>query len=116
MLKLYENIKKFRTDRGLSQMDLAQMTGYKEASSISKIEAGLYDLPQSKIVVFAKALGVLPGDLMGWNEDVTTLSWDEKALLKNYRSLNKNSRTLIRDLAADFKQLRRHVEDPTNPG
>lgn len=112
MLKLYENIKKVRTEKGLSQLELALLVGYKDASSIAKIEAGQNDLPQSKIMDIANALGVPPGDLMGWNEEHDiALSWDEKALLTNYRSLNVKAREMIRELTADLKQIRRHTVD-----
>lgn len=110
MMKLCENIKRFRIASDLSQKELAVKMGYKDASSIAKIEAGQNDLPLSRVKEFAEVLGVSPGDLMGWNEEEITLSWDEKALLANYRSLNKDARKLVRDLTADFKQIRRHTE------
>ena len=65
MLELYENIRKYRKELGMSQAELAKRTGYTDRSSIAKIEKGDVDLPQSKIMVFAKALGVAPGELMG---------------------------------------------------
>lgn len=111
MQKLYENIKRFRTERNLSQQELADMLGYKNSSVISKIEAGHQNLPLSKIRQFAEVLGVNPGDLMGWHEDVKILSWDEEALLASYRSLNEKSKEQIRSLASDFKMLRHHVVD-----
>lgn len=70
---LYENIKYYREHRGLSQEALAEMVGYKDRSSIAKIESGQVDLSQSKIAAFAKALGVTPGKLMGISEDHSTL-------------------------------------------
>lgn len=66
MLKLYENIKRYRMAAKLSQAELAKRTGYTDRSSIAKIEKGLVDLSQSKIKQFAEALGVTQGDLMGW--------------------------------------------------
>ena len=65
MLELYENIKKYRKLKKMTQDELAKLTGYTDRSSIAKIEKGDVDLPQSKIILFAKALGVDPGDLMG---------------------------------------------------
>lgn len=65
MLDLYKNIKKFRLERGYTQTELANLTGYTDRSSIAKIENGDVDLPQSKIMLFAKALDVPPGVLMG---------------------------------------------------
>lgn len=69
MIELYKNIKNLREEKGLSQEELAKMTGYTSRSSIAKIEKGEVDLQRSKIIAFANALGVQPGDLMGWNID-----------------------------------------------
>ena len=68
MLDLYKNIKSLREAKGLSQDELAKMTGYTSRSSIAKIEKGEVDLQQSKILAFAKALGTTPGKLMGLTE------------------------------------------------
>ena len=74
MLELYENIKKLRESKGLSQDELAELTGYTSRSSIAKIEKGLVDLPQTKIIAFANALEVAPSELMGWSEKPKTLA------------------------------------------
>ena len=68
MLTLYKNIKKLREELGMSQDELAEKTGYTSRSSIAKIEKGLVDLQQSKIISFANALGVTPSQLMGWED------------------------------------------------
>lgn len=52
----------------MSQDTLAELTGYKDRSSIAKIEKGKVDLAESKIREFAKALRVSPQELMGWDE------------------------------------------------
>lgn len=65
-MKLYSNIKSLREQLGLSQEELAHKVGYKDRTSIAKIEAGKIDLPQSKIVAFAEALNTTPVKLMGW--------------------------------------------------
>ena len=64
-MTMYERIKALRMKKGLSQQKLADLTGYHDRSSIAKIESGLVDLPQTKILLFAKALGVTPAALMG---------------------------------------------------
>lgn len=51
----------------MSQDELAKMTGYSSRTSISKIEKGEVDLSQSKIKVFADALGTSPELLLGWD-------------------------------------------------
>lgn len=68
MLDLYKNIKRRRLELGITQSDLALRTGYADKSMIAKIEKGLVDLPQSKIMLFADALATTPGKLMGWKE------------------------------------------------
>ena len=68
MLPLYQNFKSRRTDLKMSQDTLAELTGYKDRSSIAKIEKGEVDLAESKIREFAKALKVSPQELMGWDE------------------------------------------------
>ena len=73
MLELYKNIRKRREELGLSQLELAELTGYTSKTSISKIESGSIDLPQSKIKAFADALHTTPSKLMGWNESDTTV-------------------------------------------
>lgn len=67
MLTLYENIKKLREEKGMSQDTLAKLTGYTDRSSITKIEKGQVDLQQSKIELFAKALGTTKKALVGWD-------------------------------------------------
>lgn len=64
-----KRIKKRREELGMSQESLAQKLGYKSRSSINKIELGLNDISQSKIVAFAKALHTTPEYLMGWSEE-----------------------------------------------
>lgn len=64
-----DNIMRLRKQRGLTQEELAIKLGYKTKSSINKIEHGIHDIPQSKIAMFAEALGVTPAYLMGWEDD-----------------------------------------------
>lgn len=68
-MDLYKNIHDLRIAHGWTQEELARRMGYADKSAISRIERGQYDLPQSKIVEFARVLGVEPGDLMGWDDE-----------------------------------------------
>lgn len=61
-----DRIKSRRIQLGMTQEELALKLGYKSKSSINKIEIGVQDLPQKKIVAFAKALETTPAELMGW--------------------------------------------------
>ena len=76
MIELYKNIKKKRLEKGMSQDALASLTGYTDRSSITKIEKGEVDLPESKISIFAKALSTTAPKLMGWVEDDDFISVD----------------------------------------
>lgn len=79
MEKLYENIRRLRLEKHISQDELARLTGYKDRSSITKIESGKVDLPQSKILLFSKVLGVSPSSLMGLtNFDIPENVFDVK--------------------------------------
>lgn len=64
-----DNISKLRKEMGLTQEELATRLGYKSKSTINKIELGINDISQSKIVRFAKALNTTPAHLMGWDEE-----------------------------------------------
>ena len=64
-METHENIAYLREKLGLSQEELAELVGYKDRSSVAKVEAGKVDLSQSKIAAFAKALHVTPAQLMG---------------------------------------------------
>ena len=68
MATLYDRIKSRRTELGLTVEELAHKMGYKDKSSLSKIENGKADIPQSKIAAFADALQTTPAYLMGWEE------------------------------------------------
>ena len=68
-MQLYKRIRDRRVEKGYSQSELAQMLGYKDRSTIAKIESGKNDLNQSKIEAFAQALNTTAAYLMGWTND-----------------------------------------------
>ena len=57
-----------RQHLGLTQEDLAFRMGYKTKSAINKIELGINDVSQTKVVKFAEALNTSVAYLMGWEE------------------------------------------------
>ena len=65
MLTIYERIRARRIELGLTVEELAKKMGYKDKSSISKIENGKADIPQSKVIAFARALNTTTAYLMG---------------------------------------------------
>lgn len=58
-------IKMRRKELGLSQEELARKLGYKSRSTVNKIEKGVNEITQSKILAFAKALDTSVNYLMG---------------------------------------------------
>lgn len=70
-----ERIKNKREELALSQTDLAKRMGLSSRSTICKVEKGNEDnLTTDRIAKFAKALGVTPGYLMGWEDNLTESS------------------------------------------
>ena len=63
-MAMYDRIRNRRKELGMTQDELAKLTGYNDRSSIAKIEAKKADLSQSKIIAFAEALKVSTSYLM----------------------------------------------------
>ena len=67
-MKINDRIRMLRENRNMSQAELAERAGYSTRQMISRIEAGLVDLPLSKVEALAYALGVDPAYLAGYSE------------------------------------------------
>lgn len=87
MLDLYKNIKDRRLQLGLTQSELAAKLGYSDKTMISKIENGMVDMTQSRIIKFAEALKTTPSHLMGW--DIKQNLINDGFLLNDSGSYNK---------------------------
>ncbi len=72
-MTIYEKIKMLREEKGMSQQELAEKVGFKTASAVNKIELGLRDINQTKILAFAKALGTTPSFLLDTENDYLNL-------------------------------------------
>ena len=97
-----DNILFIRKQLGLTQEELAKRMGYKSKSTINKIELGINDIPQSKIVQFAEVLGTTPAHLMGWSEETEKKSPDkleltegEKMLLDLFKRVPEDQQQLV---------------------
>lgn len=65
MLPLGKLVKERREFLKITQDELAHLMGYKNRSSITKLEKGENDIPQSKLAQLAKALKTTPEYLIG---------------------------------------------------
>ena len=68
-MSIGKKIKEKRILLGLTQEELANRLGYRSKSTINKIELGINDIPQSRVVEFANALNTTPAFLMGLDTD-----------------------------------------------
>ena len=103
MKEIADRIREMREIRGMTQADLAAACGYKDRSSINKIENNIYDPSVEVINKIAKALNVSPGYLIvGETDDAveeihrlfSILNEDQKsAVLSILRSMTANSTT-----------------------
>ena len=97
-----DNILQKRKELGMTQEELAKRLGYKSKSTINKIEMGINDVPQSKIVRFAEILCTTPAYLMGWKEenekgnspDVFELTEGEMMLLELFRQIPEDAQKM----------------------
>ena len=102
MSTIGDNILQKRKDLGMTQEELAKRMGYKSKSTINKIEMGINDVPQSKIVRFSEVLHTTPAYLMGWKDDtkkadssdVLKLTEGEAALLELFRQIPEDAQKM----------------------
>ena len=66
-MELGKKVKELRKRRGWTQEDLAPRCGFKDKSSIGRIEAGLWE-PELKVILkLSQALECSPIELLGWD-------------------------------------------------
>lgn len=96
-----ERIKQVREAKGLSQDELAKRMGYKDRSSISKIEKDNDDnISMNTVQKAADALNCSPLYLMGWDEENNLDSESQKSrrtdkFVELYEQLNDDQKILI---------------------
>ena len=108
-----ENILRRRKLLGWTQEELATKMGYKSKSTINKIELGINDIPQSKIVKFADVLGTTPAHLMGWEDESDEkispeereLNEGEKMWLDLYNRVSEETRVTLTKMMCSFEKL-----------
>lgn len=67
-MNIGEKIKQRRMELGWSMRELSNRMGYLNHSTLSRIENGKVDLPQSRVVQFAEVLGTTVSYLMDWEK------------------------------------------------
>lgn len=91
MSDIYHRIRTRREELGLTQEELAFRMGYKSKSSINKIEMGINDIPQSKVIAFAQALDTTTAYLMGVDEEKKMQTFAERIKhLRTRRGLSQD--------------------------
>ena len=70
-MKIGDNIRTYRRQRGLNQTELAQLLGYTDRSSIAKIETGKVDISQTKLRQMAQIFDVTVEQLLGLEQPQT---------------------------------------------
>lgn len=115
-MNIGQRIKQQRENLGISQEELAQKLGYKSRSTINKIESGINDITQSKVIEFANALKTTPAYLMGWEEEKRNPElWDlalntakTQELLADYNKLNENGKSEARKRVSELTELKQY--------
>ncbi len=100
MADIGKRIREKRESLGITQEELAVKLGYRNKSTIAKIENGTNDIVQSKVVEFANALNTSTSYLMGWKEESQTqsqpqINQSEQTLLYKYRLLDDKGKHTI---------------------
>jgi transcriptional regulator with XRE-family HTH domain len=102
VLKMTEIGMRIRAKRealGITQEELAKMLGYKNKSTIAKIENGVNDITQSKVLEFAAALHTTVAYLMGWDDVAPSndfsLSDLEKQIIIAFRKSDEISKAMV---------------------
>lgn len=106
-----ERIKKRREELKLSQEELATKLGYKSRSTINKIEAGINDITQSKVVEFANALETTVSYLMGWEKEKEEIKPATRSQLKFALFGNPDEDDDILDDILELAQLQKMLRE-----
>ena len=107
-MNIGQRIKHCRTELNMSQRELAKRMGYLNHSTITKIEAGSVDIPQSKIIKFAQVLNTTEAFLMGW-ESIEEKSANNDGLSDNQKKLMDFVKTVPEDRAEMILKVIRSI-------
>lgn len=109
MSEIYNRIRLRRQELGWTTDELAKRMGYRDRSSISKIESGKADIPQSKVKAFADVLGTTVSWLLGIDDPKepsetpsTELTPIQTQLLNAFDQLNEEGQTKAVEYTEDL--------------
>jgi transcriptional regulator with XRE-family HTH domain len=110
-MKIGEKIKLRRKELRWSQRDLAEKMGYNH-STITRIETGKIDIPQSRIAQFAEVLHTDVAYLMDWREETEKPTVQDDELSENIKKLVDFAKSVPDDkVELVLKLMRTIVED-----
>ena len=107
-MKIGEKIKLRRKELRWSQRDLAEKMGYNH-STITRIETGKIDIPQSRILQFAEVLHTDVAYLMDWEEDQKQKLTEEDELSENVKKLVDFAKSVPEDKVELVLKLMRTI-------
>lgn len=89
-----ERIKARREELGWTQQELAERLGKKSKTSVCRIEKNMEDLTNTRLLAYAKALGIPVADLVRDAEEqmVFNLTDEEKDLITKFRRIDSVSK------------------------
>ena len=111
LTELITRLKNQRIKLGYSYQDLANITNISK-STLQRYETGfIKKVPITQIDILAKALGVSPAYLMGWDKS-SQLSPQEETHIKKYRQLDADGKEDVDDyIDMKLAKLQRKAED-----
>jgi transcriptional regulator with XRE-family HTH domain len=121
-MKIGDKIRQRRKELKWSQRDLAERMGYNNHSTITRIESGKVDIPQSRIVQFAEVLHTDVAYLMNWDEEIKKdpvgmaerhfeiiMDEDISDIFDDFKTLDAAERKIVKDLVHSLARTKKEV-------
>lgn len=109
-----EKISLRRKELGITQEELAKRMGYTSKSTINKIELGINDISQSKIVKFAEVLATTPSYLMGYEDYIEksapTLTEYEQLILEIFRQIPEDQQRVFIEMGRAYANTLKKID------
>ena len=96
-----KRIRNRRIELGMTQKELADKLGYKNKSTIGKIENGQNDITQTKVLDFARALETDVSYIMGFDTKdkekkfILNIAKDDAEFLKKFHQLSDSHKKIV---------------------